>query len=393
MILTIAVLPIAVYLGVVSTYLLIMLAGALGFRKRQAAGGPLRIAVLVPAHNEEHQIAAILRDVAAADYPAERVTVFVIADNCSDATAAIAREHGATALERHNLEQRGKGQALDWCLREHADTLRDFDAIALVDADMQLCPAFLQEMSASLSAPGVEVVQGLNTVSNPEASWRAALGFASFTLINHVRPAGRNFLGGTAELKGSGMAFRSALLLRTGWPAHSLAEDAEFGKQLLLDGIIVHYNPDAKVTSGIPLHDSQARVQQQRWEGGKLLLFRRFFPKLVARLAARPNLRHLDAVLDILVPPLSILVMLCLLTIVLGGVADLRLAAVGALSLGVVAAAVLGGLALQRAPWHVWTSLAMAPVFLAWKLPLLLALPFRKVAGWQRTPRDTEIGK
>lgn len=368
-----------------------MVLGAGSFRKRSSDAPPLRIAVLVPAHNEEHQIASVLGDITATDYPADARAIFVIADNCDDATATLAEQHGATALERHNLEQRGKGQALDWCLREHAETLRDFDAIALIDADMHVDPAFLREMSASLSADGVQVVQGLNTVSNPEASWRAALGFASFSLINHLRPAGRNFYGGTAELKGSGMAFRSDLLLRTGWPAHSLAEDAEFGKQLLLDGVVVHYNPDAKVTSGIPLHSAQVKVQQERWEGGKLLLFKRFFPRLLKRLISQPSLRHLDAVLDILVPPLSILVAVGLLTFMTGMLSDVRIAAIGLAALIVVVMAVCTSLAMQRASAQVWMSLAMAPLFLAWKLPMLLALPFRKATGWQRTPRDAEI--
>lgn len=370
-----------------------MLLGALSFRKRTRPDAPpMRIAILIPAHNEEHQIAALLEALANQHYPEDQRTVFVIADNCTDATAAIARAHDAVALERHDLSLRGKGHALDWCLKTYHDQLAAFDAIALIDADMHVDPDFLREIAASLAAPGVEVVQGLNTVANPEASPRAALGYASFTLINHVRPAGRCWLGGTAELKGSGMAFRSALLLRTGWPAHTLAEDADFSKRLLLDGIVVHYNPDARVTSNIPLHDAQARIQQQRWEGGKIHVLRTYLPLLLRAACVRPSIRLWDAVADILVPPLSVYAALWGLAAVLAIFVAPRALWGLIVALLAVVAAVVGGLLLVRAPSPVWRSLLAAPWFMAWKLPLYAKLLLlRGESTWQRTPRDAEI--
>lgn len=388
----ILILPTA-YLVAVCGYLALVTLGAWCFRKRVAPeAAPLHFAVLVPAHNEEHHLGDILQAAKALDYPQDHYDLFIIADNCTDRTAAIARESGATAWERFDAAHPGKGQALDWALRTHRDAMEAHDAIALVDADMHIDPGFLRELSATLSVPGVQVVQALNTVAKPEQTWRTGLGYLGFTVINHVRPAGRNWLGGTAELKGSGMAFRSDLLLHYGWPAHSLAEDAEFGKQLFLDGVSVHYNPDALVTSEIPVRPEQARIQQSRWEGGKIHLHRKYLPILLKRFVAQPNLPNLDALLDLLVPPQSALVALlgvCWLLSLLAGLA--WTAVLSLCGLGVVFC-VLSGLLLRRAPLIIWGYLFAVPLLLLWKLPLLARLLVQKGGlAWQRTPRDPEL--
>lgn len=381
------------YLVAVCGYLALVTLGAWCFRKRCAPDAPpLRFAVLVPAHNEEHHLGDILAAAKTMDYPHDHFDLFVIADNCNDRTAAIAREGGATPWERFDPDHPGKGQALDWAIRSHHDVLEVYDAIALVDADMHIDPEFLRELSSSLSAPGVDVVQALNTVAKPEQTWRTGLGYLGFTVINHVRPAGRNWLGGTAELKGSGMAFRRELLLHYGWPAHSIAEDAEFGKQLFLDGVIVQYNPDAMVTSEIPVRPEQARIQQSRWEGGKIVLHRKYLPILTKRFLARPTLPNLDALLDLLVPPQSALVALlglCWLLSLLAG--PVWTAVLSLCGLGVVFC-ILSGLLLRRAPLIIWGYLLAVPLLLFWKLPLLARMLVHKGGrAWQRTPRDPEL--
>jgi cellulose synthase/poly-beta-1,6-N-acetylglucosamine synthase-like glycosyltransferase len=386
-----------VYLVLVCGYLGLLGLGAWLFRK--PSGGPGEklptFALLIPAHNESTQIEDTVRGALAMDYPREAFTVFVIADNCTDDTAAKARAAGAVVTERHDPSLRGKGQALDWCLHNHAETLGAFDCIALVDADMFIDARFLAEMALSFQSLKVQVVQSLNTVSNPEASWRSAFGYMGFTTINFTRPAGRRWLGGTAELRGSGMAFRAPLLLRYGWPAHSLAEDVEFSKRLLLDGVLIDLNPDAKVTSGIPLHASQANVQQQRWEGGKIQIVKQYLPLMLRHAVARPSIAAIDATLDLLVPPQSVLFGLLALTFVGATLVSPEWGALILLCGAAVAFCIATGLLLQRAPLKVWLYLLALPVFLAWKIPLYAGLLLRKGGGqaWQRTPRDSEIGK
>ncbi len=399
LLLAVALLPPTLYLVVVCGYLGVLGVGAWLFRHPSLRPGATlpRFALLIPAHNESSHIEETLAVAYAMDYPREDYEIFVIADNCDDDTADRAREAGATVLERNDPTLRGKGQALDWCLHTHKEQLAALDLIALVDADMTIDPHFLKELAGSFTDPAEQVVQSLNTVSNPEASWRAAFGFMGFTTVNFTRPAGRRWLGGTAELRGSGMAFRAPLLLQYGWPAHSLAEDVEFSKRLLLDGILIGFNPDAKVTSGIPLHVQQANVQQQRWEGGKLQILRSYLPRMWKHTLSRPGIASIDALLDLLVPPQSILFALLVLCLVLAPLAHLAWGLLILACAGCVAFCIATGLLLQRASLKVWLYLLLLPAFLAWKIPLYARLLLHRRKGhdqaWQRTPRDSEVNK
>jgi len=374
-------------------YLFVISCAAHLFRPGTVAGaGALRFALVMPAHNESGQIGTILDDAGRLDYPKDSYEVFVIADNCDDDTATLARAAGATVVERQDPDKRGKGFALDWFLTVHRAQLETFHAVAFVDSDMRIDPAFLRELNAALAVPDVQAVQGSNSVAHPEVNWRAALGYLGFCVINHVRPAGRNALGGTAELKGSGMAFRTPLLLRYGWPAHSLAEDVEFSRRLLLDNVLVHYNPAARVTSELATRRAQATVQQARWEGGKLDLFKRYFPVVLRRAVTTRRWRFMDAVLDMLVPPLSMLVTLILAAGLASLFAHQALTVTVALCAAAVAWCVFSGLILRRAPVRVWLYLAAVPVFMAWKGALFLRLLLRRgPQTWQRTPRDREL--
>jgi cellulose synthase/poly-beta-1,6-N-acetylglucosamine synthase-like glycosyltransferase len=381
-----------VYLCVVCGYLLLITLAAYAFRKHTARhGAGYRIAVVIPAHNEAGQIGQILADLGKLDFPRENFAAFVIADNCSDDTAGIVRAAGYQAAERHDPALRGKGHALDWFLKSHQEALASFDAISIVDADMQIDPAYLRELAASLAAPGTRVVQASNAVARPETNWRTALGYLGFSVINHVRPAGRETLGGTAELRGRGMAFERALLLKYGWPAHSLAEDVEFSKQLLLDGIPVRYNPDARVTSELAVRRDQAQVQQQRWEGGKVDIVRRYFPRLLRKALETRQWLYIDAVLDILVPPLSVLVLLLVGTGILAAFVHTLWVGILAVCACALVISVLSGPLLTHAPLKVWVYLLAAPVFVAWKAPMYARLLLAKTpAAWQRTPRNHE---
>jgi cellulose synthase/poly-beta-1,6-N-acetylglucosamine synthase-like glycosyltransferase len=382
------------YLCVVCGYLGLLGLGAWLFRpsRREAETLP-RFALLIPAHNEGPQLDTLLAHTRALDYPADRWQLFIIADNCTDDTAARAREGGATVFERNDPSLRGKGQALDWCLRTHRETLSQYDLIALVDADMIIHPHFLRELAASFADDATQVVQSLNTVSNPDDSWRSAFGFMGFTTVNFTRPAGRRWLGGTAELRGSGMAFRAPLLLSHGWPAHSIAEDVEYSKRLLLEGILIDFNPHALVTSPIPLQTQQANVQQQRWEGGKLQILRQYLPAMWRHAVRHPGIASVDAFLDLLVPPQSILFLLLGVSFLLAVAVHPRWALLILCCGAAVAFCIATGLVLQRAPIKVWLYLLALPIFLAWKIPLYAGLLLRKAeaTAWNRTPRDAEI--
>ncbi|MDZ4859596.1 MAG: glycosyltransferase family 2 protein [Candidatus Hydrogenedentes bacterium] len=387
----------ALCLGVVSGYLLLLVIGSCFHRKQtNTAAAPLRFAVLTPAHNEELQIANTVAQILASDYPRDMLHSFVIADNCTDATAQRAREAGATVFERNDPVLRGKGQALDWCLRTHRDTLVEYAAIALVDADASMDSRFLTELSASLSHPDVSVVQAWNGVSNPEANWRTALTWAGFALINGLRPAGRSFWGGTADIKGNGMAFRSDVLLAYGWPAHSIVEDIEFSVRLLLDDVRVYCNHDAIVISEMPTTQQQAEPQRKRWESGRVETLRNFAPPLLRALMRSPRWRYLDMLLELCVPPLSLLVFSQLLMIAVAAGAGFFVGwhwpIIFASYFATTILYVVAGLYQRNAPREVWVGLLAAPLFLLWKIPFYGRLLFGgKQKTWERTQRLAEV--
>jgi len=383
----------AMYLTLAVSYLAVVTVAACSFRKptTQTAEN-VRIAVIMPAHNEALQIEASVAAVLGVQYPADRFSVFVIADNCDDNTAELARQAGANVFERRVPDRPGKGQALDWCLRRHKETLAAYDGIVIVDADTTVAPRFLQEVAASLSAPGTDLVQTADGVSNPEQNWRTALTYAGFALMNDVRARGRARLGGSAGFKGNGMAFRSGLLLEYGWPAHSVVEDVEFSIRLLLDGHVVAYNPDAVLVSEMPARRPQADVQRRRWEGGRFQLWRHAIPVLARAALTQRRWRYFDAVLDLLVPPLSLLVMAAGLLLVLALVSRPVWALAAAYCLAGTAFHVILGLRVNRAPARVWLALAAAPFFILWKIPIYAGILFGgKETAWRRTTRQAEL--
>jgi len=380
----------------VTGYLLILTGAAWGFRKKVGvvSDPPPKIAVVIPAHNEDGGIAATIASVQRCAYPAAAYEIMVIADNCTDATAAVAQAAGATVWIRVDPERRGKGQALDWFLRQWGAAAQEYAAVAMIDADTQVSPAFLAEVAASLAHPEVQVVQGFYGVANPQENWRTALATAALYVFHHLRPAGRNRLGGSAGLKGNGMAFRTALLQRWGWPAHGIVEDLEFSLMLLQDQVLVHYNPEAAVYGEMARTRHQAGVQRQRWEGGRWQMVRTYAPRLLRQWWRERHVALLDGFLDLVTPPLALLVAA---TGALG-LAGLALCPAAALlPWGCLAGQglyVAAGLWLRRAPWRVWLYLGAAPVFILWKLPIHLASMGRRFTGtWQRTPRQAEAEK
>lgn len=184
------------------------------------------------------------------------------------------------------------------------------------------------------------------------------------------------------------MVFKSGFLLPRGWPAHSIAEDIELGKELMLEGVGVEYVPAAQVLSEIPSTLAQVKVQQTRWEGGRRSIHAAMLRRAAAALLRRPSRMLLDGVLDLLVPPLSMVLLMAVMAIALAVWSGSASGWFSLASLVVFGIAVLSGLLQNRASWAVYARLAAAPLFVAWKIMLLIRI--RNAAApstWQRTPR------
>lgn len=370
-------------------YLLLLSAAATLARRRTPvrAGGPdRRFAILVPAHNEEILIGDLLTSLALLDYPADRYRVYVVADNCSDSTAMLARQMGATVFERFDSERRGKGYALSWLLeRVWADG--DYDALVIFDADTVVDPAFLRVMDARL-ARGERVIQSYYTVRDAEASHGAGLRAAALTAVHFLRPQGREVLGGSAGLKGNGMVFAAEIAKAHPWPA-SLTEDIEYHLELVLAGERVRFAPDAVIAAEMPGTLGASDTQNMRWERGRIEMVRRFVPQLLAAALRKRSFLLLDAAIDQLIPPLSLLVAGGSGALILGLVLGSATAAwLGATTLLGLALYLFTGLVLARAPGRVYLALLYTPLYLVWKIGLYLrVLAGRDRQGWVRTAR------
>jgi 1,2-diacylglycerol 3-beta-glucosyltransferase len=352
-----------------------------------------QFALLVPAHDEEPVIGATLQAMAALDYPPDRYRVHVIADHCTDRTVEIARSAGVDVHE-HVGERRGKGPALASVTRlllSGADG-RAPEVIVVVDADTVVDRRFLRVLDRAVAA-GAIAVQSQYRVRDPDTSAAAGLRAAALASRHHLRPLGRTAIGASCGLYGNGMAFTAPVLRRREWSDH-LTEDIEFQMELLLDGIRVAYAPDAVVEAEMPSTLEGSQTQNERWERGRIELARRYVPRL-AKAAVSPGTRHrvaaADAVLDHLVPPLSVLAVAVGAVTTASAVVALRRGTkqrAGLLLCGALAAHVMSSLVLAKAPGAVYKSLLHAPAMIAWKFRLWLRMLARPgEGGWVRTAR------
>lgn len=239
--------------------------------------------VLVPAHNEEACIGATVANLCALDYPADKFEVLVIADNCSDQTAAIAREKGATVLERFDDEKKSKGYALEYAL-EHLgayDASRDPKrAFVVIDADSTADSALLRRFNDHHQA-GLDWVQAYYTSSNPDQTPYTRMLTYAFALFNGCWQLGLSLLGFSASFRGCGMSFSQAGLQRQPFNVYGLTEDLEFSWRLRSVGEKVAFVPYIRVYGEmVQKQDAAAQSQRIRWEQGRAALKKEYGGKL-----------------------------------------------------------------------------------------------------------------
>ena len=350
----------------------------------------LRFDVIVPAHDEAAVIARVVRSLRQLDWPAERFRVLVIADNCSDNTADIARTAGALVLERSDPLLRGKGYALRYAF-ERSRNDGYADAVVVVDADTDARPNLLEACAARIEA-GAEAVQVHYGVRNPHDSWRTRLMTIAMTAIHVVRSRARERLGVSCGIRGNGWCLTHALLLRVPYEAYTLAEDLEYGIELGRAGVRVAYADEAAVLGDMVSGEQTAATQRQRWEGGRFAQIRsKTLPLLRAAIRQRSAV-CLDLAVDLLVLPLSYVALAAVAYTLIATLAvwllhtPPLLAWLGAGGIAGIAAYVLRGWQLSGTGMRGLFDLARAPFFVIWKV--LLMLKRRGSREWLRTERE-----
>lgn len=297
------------------------------FKKKKhlpAAAVPHRFAVLIAARNEETVIGDLLDSLHAQDYDLSLVTVFVIADNCTDRTAAIASEKGAVVYTRQNTRAVGKGYALEALLAHIKSDYPDgYDAYFVFDADNLLAPDYLTRMNESFSA-GNEIITCYRNSKNYGSNWISA-GYALWFLresrfLNGAREA----IGSSCAVSGTGFLFSQKILNECGgWPFHLLVEDIEFSIHNILNGHRIAICEDAVVYDEQPTDFAQSCRQRLRWSRGYLQVFGKYGSGLL-RGAAHGNWSCFDMSMAIMpaivLTSISILVSIALAVLgILGG--------------------------------------------------------------------------
>lgn len=376
-------------------YLMVLAFASIGYPVQAHARLPSRrrIAVVVPAHDEELLVGRCVRSLREQTYPAELLRIVVVADNCTDATAAIAAEAGAEIMVRDSPASRGKGQALRWAVDRLLDEPAPPEAIVVVDADSIADRGLIAALAAEHEA-GHEVVQADYELLESRSAGAPDLAVLAFLLFHRVRFRGRARLGMAANLVGNGMLISARVLRAVPWRAFTGVEDLEYSIQLRLAGIRPRFAPGAGVSGPGPASAVGATRQRLRWEGGRFYVVRAYLWRLLVAAAARRDARLLDAALDLATPPLVVLTVLSA-----AGAALTALAALAgllpwwvllpwALAMTAIAAFVVVGLRSAGAPPSTWRLLARAPGFIAWKLIAYLRLARGYDAHtWDRTDR------
>jgi len=241
-----------------------------------------RFAVLICARNEAEVIADLLSSIKNQTYPSKHITTFVMADNCTDRTADIARENGAVIYERYNNEIIGKGYALEVLLNNIKDDYGDiFDGYFVFDADNILSANYIEEMNKTFSG-GHDIVTSYRNSKNYGSNWISA-GYALWFLRESRYLNQARFLSGTScAVSGTGFLFsRDVLNDINGWPFHMLTEDIEFSINRIINGYKIAFCDTAELYDEQPVLFKESWNQRMRWSKGYLQVFKGYGKDLI----------------------------------------------------------------------------------------------------------------
>ena len=361
------------------------LGGVLPARKlygSESVQKPKRLAIVVPAHNEEAGISQCVRNLLQCRALGEDFSLVVVADNCSDRTAELARGAGAMVLVRNDERCRGKGYALDYAFT--ALGAEGYELFIVVDADSSVTPNLVRVFVAAFAA-GADALQCRYKVRNVSDTARTRWMNVALMAFNVLRPRGRDRLGASAGILGNGFALSRQTLELVPYAAVSLVEDLEYHLRLVRAGMKVRFVDAVTVYGEMPAAGRGVATQRARWEGGRFRMISEFAPRLLLEVA-RGNLRLLEPLLELLLLPLAFHVGLLLMALTTPQ-PWVRLYAAGSLALVVdhlLAAVVVGG-----GSWRDAGSLLTAPLYVVWKLRMLPELLRHAGQGavWVRTDR------
>jgi cellulose synthase/poly-beta-1,6-N-acetylglucosamine synthase-like glycosyltransferase len=349
------------------------------------------ITVLIPAHNENKVIGKTLKVLV--PQLTEQDQLVVVADNCTDNTAELARQFGVTVIERNDQISQGKGYALAYglnCIEQPSEVL------VIIDADCLVQPDFLskiaREVMRTMRPVQAVYVMEQTSSSNPKNLVSAL----AFKIKNLVRPKGLARLGLPCLLTGSGMAFPWSVIRHAPLASGNIVEDMQLGLDLAIAGHSPRFFSQVQVTGVLPQQETAAKSQKIRWIHGHLQTLQTQVPRLIKAAITQRRFELMAIALELCVPPLSLLVITSLITL-LGGL----LIGICQHEWAITSLSLIEGVLIFVAVIAAWAKFARndislknllsVPFYLFWKIPIYLAFLLKRQQAWVRTERDTNV--
>lgn len=254
---------------------------------------------IIPAHNEEDVVVNLIESLKHQNYPKELLDIYVIADNCTDRTAELAKEAGAIVYERFDPEKKTKGYAMQWFLAQKIEENANYDAFCVFDADNIVDKEFINNMNKKL-CQGEEVVQGYRDIKNPTDNWITS-GYAIFYwTMNRFYHLARYNLGLSPLINGTGFMVKFDVIKPEGWNTKTLTEDIEFSLKNIIKGKKLGWAVDAKVYDEQPLGFVQSWKQRTRWTVGHIQCIKEYTKPLAIAVKENKTMMNFDGLLYIL---------------------------------------------------------------------------------------------
>jgi 1,2-diacylglycerol 3-beta-glucosyltransferase len=384
---------IAIYLTFYVLYSLFLVVTALIAPRKETVIAPppkTRFSVIIPAHNEELLLPRLLESLSKQHYPEHLFNIYVVADNCSDNTALIGRDNGATVLERSNCEFRGKGYAIKYALETINSS--NYDAVFIVDADSIVEAAALRNLDLAIQK-GARVIQCYNGVANPNDSWFTRLMDVSRTISNQLLEPSKERLGLSSHLMGNGMCFIREVISKYGWDSFTVGEDWEYYAKIVLQGERVAFVNKARLYHQESADLKQATPQRLRWSSGRFAVALKHGSKLFFQGLLTRSILKIDAALPLLLPNPSLGISLTLIFLLLSAIYAFLGHRVFFFNWFVLLT-ILQFFVFLVGVWHTknkrknLVALLFAPIFLLWKTTIdLLSLVGFGRRLWVRTER------
>lgn len=273
-----------------------------------------RFMAIIPAHNEEAVVGNLIESLKNQNYNKDLYDIYVIADNCTDNTAKVAKEAGAIVYKRFDETKKTKGYALNWFLQQKIEENAPYDAFFVFDADNIVHPDFIKNMNKKL-CQGEDVVQGYRDIKNPTDSWITA-GYAIFYWTMHrFYHLARYNLGLSPLLNGTGFMVRFDVVKPQGWDTKTLTEDIEFSLKRIIKGKKLGWATDAICYDEQPVGFVQSWSQRSRWTVGHIQCIHEYTKKLAIAAKENKTMMNFDGLLYIVGSiPMFILTLLLLAT-------------------------------------------------------------------------------